>query len=180
MYICSLRGIQIQLFIGTFEIRSSCGRNRTRLWTTPGGMHCLTAVRVIDKHNINRELQYPKRFVLEFEFAEQRLCMFWLYKAMSVITFNNQLTAFILAPYDQLPVLNMYYFLYPACSMIYVACTPEERILRSLCGQSEVWRGRTVFTAMQPPQTSGLSYLLRLAEQSCCEGSCQGSEFVFI
>lgn len=48
----------------------------------------------------------PKRFVLEFEFVEQRLCMFWLYKTVSIITFNKQWIVFIRAPCDQLLVMT--------------------------------------------------------------------------
>lgn len=55
--------------------------------------------------------------------VEQRLCTFWFYKTVSIISFNNQWIAFNLAPFDQLSVVNMYFSsLYAACSLIYFAC----------------------------------------------------------
>lgn len=41
--------------------------------------------------------------------VEQRLCTFWFYKTVSIISFNNQWIAFNLAPFDQLSVVNMYF-----------------------------------------------------------------------
>lgn len=52
---------------------------------------------------------------------------------------------------------------------------------KALHGQSVVSSGHTAFTVMRPAKVRAFNLLaLHGAEQSCCEGSCQGSELVFI
>lgn len=96
--------IQIRLFLGTFETRSSCDPNRTKLWMT---------------RNALLECREGEKFIIVRTAAPQMICswvwvcwadglfMFWFYKAVSLIMFNNQLIAWNLAPCDQLPVLNV-------------------------------------------------------------------------
>lgn len=52
--------------------------------------------------------------------------------------------------------------------------------LKALHGQSDNCSGRTAFTVIRPQHKSGHLYFMHFVEQSCCEGSCHGSEFVFI
>jgi hypothetical protein len=80
-----------------------------------------------DKHNIVRELQHPRRFVLEFEFVEQKLCVCFG-STVSIITLNNKFIRFILAPCDQFSVLNMYF--YSLCCLqrdLFYSCWPLRR-----------------------------------------------------
>ena len=58
--------------------------------------------------------------------------------------------------------------------------TSYTQVLDALPGQSELCSGHTTFTAIWVLQKSGHLYFLHFAEQSCCEGCYQGSEFVFI
>ena len=108
MYICCLLWIKILLFFQMFETRSTCGRNRTRFWSTLGGKHCLTAIWLMS--TISFELQPSKLFVFE--------C--WFYKAMSFVTFNQFIES-ILAPCNQLSVIiNILFSMLPTAWSIFL------------------------------------------------------------